>query len=169
MRTILLMLRLIYVFVQLDWYTRVILIELKDNKTAQLIIFCYQYVCKHTSFNMNVNSIRISVKSDYLLYCRNLLVWNTLLRNSPWNRKLNDDLFAFKNKQHQKKIIKIFYKQELNWFFNISIIFSQNNGVFLKTFYLFLIYVEHETGIHAMLLVINIFPAYQCMLYKLNH
>lgn len=132
MRTTLLMLLLIYIFVQLDWYTRVILIELKDNKTAKLIIFCYQYVCKHTSFNMNVYSIRTSVKSDYLLYCRNLLVWNTLLRNSPWNRKLNDDLFAFKIKQQQKKFIKIFYKQELNWFFNIGIIFSQNNGVFFK-------------------------------------
>lgn len=155
MRTTLLMFRLIYIFVQLDWYTRVILIELKDNKTAQLIIFCNQYVCKHTLFNMNVFfSIRISVKSDYLLYCRDLLVCNNLLRNSHWNPKLT----------------QIFYNQELNWFFNIVIIFSQNNGVFFfKTFYLFLIYVEHEKGIHAMLLVINIFPAYQCMLYKLNH
>lgn len=114
MRTALLMLRLIHIFVQLVWYTRVILIEFKDNKTAQLIIFCYQYVCKQTSFNMNVYSIRISVKSDYLLYRRDLLVCNNLLRNSHWNPKLT----------------QIFYNQELNWFFNIVIIFSQNNGVF---------------------------------------
>lgn len=116
MRTTLLMLRLIHIFVQLVWYTRVILIEFKDNKTAQLIIFnsvISMCVNKHHSIWM-FYSIRISVKSDYLLYCRDLLVCNNLLRNSHWNPKLT----------------QIFYNQELNWFFNIVIIFSQNNGVF---------------------------------------